>query len=103
MLVTDKPTDLTAKWTGYNTVKLSWTAPAKNTPPVASYEVFFKQSGSDSVQSGANTTYTNVVLMGIELWSVCELFVVAYSDVENALPSAPSSKQGFELGELEVL
>ena len=101
LLVTDKPTDLMYELTGYNTVRLSWTAPANNTPPVASYEVFFKRSGSNSIESWANTTSTTVVLANIDLWSVCEFFVVAYSDAENTLPSTPSDKQAFELGELE--
>ena len=47
LTVTDTPTGFKSVRTGEYTVKLSWTTPASNTPPVAGYEMFYAESGSN--------------------------------------------------------
>ena len=89
--VTDTPTGLTAIHMGTNTVELSWSAPASNTPSVAGYEVFYAEFGSIVAHSGGKITNTNVNVT-LPLFSVVyDWFVVAFSDVDNALPSARSN------------
>ena len=99
LTVTDTPTGFMAERTGNNTVQLSWTAiPASSQPEVAGYEVFYVVSGSESTQSGGNTTDTtiNVTLPIPDV--MYDFFVVAYSDdAANALPSARSSISTIDL------
>ena len=102
LTVTDKPTNVRSELTGEYAVKLSWSAPASNIPPVTGYEVFYAASGNSSTQSGgtttANTTTINVTLP--RLSSVYDFFVVAFSDADNALPSARSSNITVDLKQL---
>ena len=72
-------------------VQLSWSAPASNTPPVAGYEVFYADSGSDATKSGGTTTSTTISVTLPTLDVTYDLFVVAFSDANNTLPSARSS------------
>ena len=62
----DTPTNVTHVRTGDDTVQLSWSAPASNTPSVAGYEVFYAVSGSDVTQSERNTT-TNTTTINVTL------------------------------------
>ena len=71
-------------------MQLSWSAPASNTPPVAGYEVFYAESGSDS-ESGGNTTSTTISVTLSTIGVTYNFFVVAFSDAGNTLPSARSS------------
>ena len=102
--MTDRPTNLKSELNGEYTVQLSWSAPASNTPPVAGYEVFYAVSGSDITQSGGttttDTTTINVTLTLANLRSNYNFFVVAFSDADNALPSAHSSNSTIDLSEL---
>ena len=97
--VTGTPTGLNAVRTGSNTVQLSWTAPANNTPPVVGYEVFFAVSGSNSTQSGGTTTNTTITVILPIPDVIYDFFVVAYSDVANALPSARSNNSTIDMSE----
>ena len=74
-------------------MQLSWSAPASNTPPVAGYEVFYAECGSDATRSGGTSTSasTTISMTLPKLDVTYDLFVVAFSDVNNALPSARSS------------
>ena len=96
--VTGTPTGFSATRTG-NAVQLSWTAPANSIPPVAGYEVFYAVFGNDSTQSGGPTTNTTIALTLPKLDVMYDFFVVAYSDVANALPSAHSSNSIIHLSE----
>ena len=89
--------------TGKYTVQLSWSPPVSNTPSVAGYEVFYAVSGSNSTQSGGTTTtdITTISLTLTNLSGIYDLFVVAYSDADNALPSARSNNATVNLSELE--
>ena len=89
--MTGTPTNITFVRTGKYTVQLSWSAPANNTPSVAGYEVFYAVSGSNSTQSGATTTSTTVNVTLPTLDVMYDLYVVAFSDADNALPSAHSN------------
>ena len=79
--------------TGDYTVQLSWSAPASNTPPVAGYEVFYAESGSNTTESGGTTTSTSTTLSVTipALNIIYDFFAVAFSDAENSLLSARSS------------
>ena len=78
--------------TGNYTVQLSWSAPSSNTPPVAGYDVFYAESGSDATKSGGTTTSasTTISVTVPTLNVTYHLFVVAFSDAGNTLPSARS-------------
>ena len=91
LTVTGTPTNVMYVTTRQYTVQLSWSAPASNTPPVAGYEVFYAESGSKDTESGGITydTAINVTLPTLD--AMYDLFVVAFSDAANALPSAHSS------------
>ena len=98
--MTDTPTNITRydDWHDY-TVQLSWSAPASNTPSVAGYEVFYAASGSNSRKSGGNTT-TDTTIINVtlpELSGIYDFFVVAFSDADNALPSAHSDNSTIYL------
>ena len=73
-------------------MQLYWTTPASNSPPVASYEVFYAASGSDNAESGGTTPDTNISItlstLDVTYYSI---FVVAFSDAPNTLPSTWSS------------
>ena len=102
--MTGTPTNVTFVKTGNYTVQLFWSSPDKNTPPVAGYEVFYAQSGNNDTKSGgttndATTTTINVTLPTLEV--MYNLFVVAFSDADNALPSAHSSNTTINLSEFE--
>ena len=88
--MTDAPTNVTIVRTGEYTVQISWSAPASNTPPVAGYEVFYAESVSDASKSGGTTTSasTNISVTLPTLGVTYHLFVVAFSNADNALPSA---------------
>ena len=101
LTVTDTPTNVMGMRTGEYTVQLSWSAPASNIPPVAGYEVFYAVSGSNSALSGGTTT-TNTTTINVTLPTMdatYDLFVVAFSDADNALPSAHSSNIIIDLRE----
>ena len=87
--MTNTPTNVTSRRTGKNGAWLSWSAPASNTPPVAGYEVFYTEFGSD-IRSLINMTSTSVTVYLPKLEIMYEFFVVAFSDAPNALPSARS-------------
>ena len=73
-------------------MQLSWSAPASNTPPVAGYEVFYIDSDGDITQSGGATiSNTSVIVTLPTLGVTYDLFVVAFSDADHALPSARSN------------
>ena len=99
--VTGTPTGLSATRTGYNTVQLSWNAPASNAPPVAGYEVFYAVSGSKSTQSGGNTTNTTITTTLTVVDVTYDLFVVAYSNAANTLPSAHSNNSTLDMSEFD--
>ena len=91
--MTGTPTNVKNVRTGYYTIELSWSASASNTPSIAGYEVFYAVSGSDVTQSGGTTT-TNTTTISVtlpKLSAMYDLFVVAFSDADNALPSAHSN------------
>ena len=79
-----------SEMTGEYTVQLSWSAPASTTPSVAGYEVFYAVSGSNSAQSGGTTTTNTTTITMTLLSGIYDFFVVAFSDADNALPSAHS-------------
>ena len=89
--MTDAPTDVRSVRTGNFTVQLSWSAPASNTPPVAGYEVFYAESGSDVTQSAGTTNDTTINVTTPTADVAYDFFVVAFSDEDNALPSARST------------
>ena len=73
-------------------MQLSWSAPATNTPPVAGYEVFYAECGSDATKSGGTTTSASTTIsVTIRTLDVTYFFVVAFSDADNTLPSAWSN------------
>ena len=77
--------------TEQDTVELSWSSPASNAPPVAGYEVFFAENGSDVTQSAGTTTTTTISVTLPTLGVLYHFFVVAFSDMPNSLPSARSN------------
>ena len=99
--MTGTPTNVKSELTGEHTVQLSWSAPASNTPPVAGYEVFYAVSGSNSTQSGGTTTAgsTTISVTLHNQSAIYDLFVVAFSDEDNVLPSARSSISTIYLSE----
>ena len=101
LTVTGTPTNVKSEQTGEDTVQFSWSAPASSTPSVAGYEVFYVASGSDVTQSGGTTTTITTTLSVTlpNLNGIYDLFVVAFSDEDNALPSAPSSNTTIYLSE----
>ena len=102
--MTGTPTNVKSELTGQYTVQLSWSAPASNTPSVAGYEVFYVVSGSNSVQSGGNTTTAETTTISVtilpSLSGIYDLFVVTFSDADNALPSAHSNRSTIYLSKL---
>ena len=97
--VLDTPTSVTATRTGYDSLKLSWTAPASNTSLAASYEVFYAVSDIDSTWSGGTTTYNVIRVVLPTLDVTYDFFVVAYSNVANTLPSIRSNSTTINLSE----
>ena len=97
--VTGTPTGVIVMRTGCYTVQLSWAPPISNAPPVAGYEVFFELSGSNTTQSGGTATSTAITVVLPLLNVTYELFVVAYSDAANALPSAHSNIVTIDMSE----
>ena len=91
--MTGTPTNVNVVRTGNYTLQLSLSAPSSNTPPIAGYEVFYAESGSDATKSGGTTTSAstaiNVTLPTLDV--IYHLFVVAFSDAGNALPSSRSN------------
>ena len=88
--------------TGEYTVQLSWSAPASNIPPVVGYEVFYAASGSDVTQSGGFTTdITSISVTLPSISGIYNLFVVAFSDADNALHSARSSNSTIYMSEFK--
>ena len=86
---------------GEYTVQLSWSAPASNTPPVAGYDVFYEESGSDVTQSGGTTTDTTINVTLPTLGVMYDFYVVAFSDEANSLPSARSNSSTIDLHKSE--
>ena len=83
-------------------MQLSWSAPTSNTPPIAGYEVFFAESDSDIANSGGITTNT-AISVTLPTWGVkYDLFVVAFSEAKNVLPSARSSNTTINLSEFYI-
>ena len=82
-------------------MQLSWSAPASSTPSVAGYGVFYAESGSDATKSGGTTTAgTTTISVTLDTLGVTyDLFVVAFSNADNALPSARGSNATIKLGE----
>ena len=89
--MTGTPTNVNIMRTEQYSVQLSWSAPASNTPPVAGYEVFYAVSGSNVTQSGGTTTDTTISVTLPKLGVMYDLFVVAFSNAANSLPSARSN------------
>ena len=100
--MTDTPDNIQGVRTGEYTVQLSWSAPASNTPPIAGYEVFYAESGSDITKSGGTTTSTTISVTLPTLGAIYDLFVVAFSDANNTLSSARSSNSTIDLSELSL-
>ena len=96
--VTGTPTNVNIVRTGQYTVQLSWSAPASSTPPVAGYEVFYAESGSDVTQSGGITTDTTLSVTLPTLGVMYDLFTISFSDAGNTLPSALSDNITIDLG-----
>ena len=100
--MTGTPANVTNVRTGDYTIELSWSVPVNSTPSTAGYEVFYAQSGSDVTQSGgtttSDTTTINVTLP--KLSATYHLFVVAFSDTGNALPSAHSENSTVVVTEM---
>ena len=97
--MTGTPTNFKSKLTGDCTVQLSWSAPANNTPPVAGYEVFYAESGSNVTEIRGTTTDTTFIVTLPTKDVVYNFFVVAFSDAVNTLPSARSSYITIDLSE----
>ena len=90
--MTGTPTNTRSVRTGDYTVQLSWSAPSSNEPPVAGYEVFYAESGSDATKSGGTTTSASTTIsVTLPTLDVIYFFVVAFSDADNTLPSARSN------------
>ena len=105
LTVTDTPTNVKSELTGDYTIQVSWSAPTSNTPSVAGYEMFYALSGSDATQSGGTTT-TDTTTINVTIPSlsgIYDFFVVAFSEADNALPSARSSNSTIVLSELGLL
>ena len=102
--VTATPTNVMSLRTGYYTVQLSWSAPVSNIPSVAGYEVFYAVSGSDVTQSGGATiTSTTTISVTLPTLDVTyDIFVVAFSDAANALPSEHSNNITIVLTKLSL-
>ena len=100
--MTGTPTNITSVRTGDYTLEVSWSTPASNTPAVAGYEVFYAVSGSAVTQSGGTTTTgtttINVTLPKLDV--MYDIFVVAFSDADNALPSASSNNSTVVVTEM---
>ena len=100
--MTDTPTNVTSVRTGNYTVKLSWSTPASNTPSIAGYEVFYTGSDNNITQNGGTTTTgtttINVTLPALDV--KYDLFVVAFSDAGNVLPSERSNSSTIFLTKL---
>ena len=105
LTVTGTPTNIMSVRPGDYTVKLSWSSPASNTPSVAGYEVFYAVSGSDVTHSGGITTFdtTTISVTLPNQNAMYDFFVVAFSNADNALPSARSSNTTINLSEFEYL
>ena len=88
--VTDTPINVRSVITGQNIVWLSWCPPISNTPPVAGYEVFYAENGSNATQSGGTTIDTTIIVALPTLDVFYNFFVVAFSNESNSLPSAQS-------------
>ena len=102
--MTGTPTNVSYMRTDNYTVQLSWSAPATNTPFVTGYEVFYAVSGSNSTQSGGTTTTAGTTTISVTLSTLdvmYDLFVVAFSDAGNALPSPHSNNITIDLSKFE--
>ena len=79
------PTGVTASRTGYNSIRVTWTAPSTGTPP-AGYEVFYQSTGS----SAGNTSDTELTLTNLAVGSY-SMYVVGFgAEGDPVLPSARS-------------
>ena len=103
--MTGTPTNVRYMRIDNYTVQLSWSASASNTPPVAGYEVFYAVYGSNDTESGGTTndatTTISVTLPTLDV--MYDLFVVAFSNADNALPSAHSNNVTIELSKFDYL
>ena len=95
----DTPSNVEIERAGPYTVQLSWSPPASNTTPVAGYEVFYAESGSEVTQSGGNTISTTTSVTLPTLGVIYDFFVVAFSDADNVLPSVRSNNSTIDLSE----
>ena len=100
--MTDTPTNVTSVRTAIYMVELSWSAPSNSIPSIAGYEVFYAVSGSNVTQSGGTTTTstTTISVTLPKLDVMYDIFVVAFSDAGNALPSARSNNSTVNLTEM---
>ena len=102
LIVADTPTNVMSELIGDQTIQLSWSAPASSTPSIAGYEVFYAVYGSNVTQSGGTTT-TSTTTISVTLPILDEkydIFVVAFSDAGNALPSERSKNSTIILTEM---
>ena len=100
LTVTGTPTNVMNVRTGDYTIELSWSPPASNAPSIAGYEVFYAVSGSNITQSGGTTNTIIITVTLPELDVMYDIFVVAFSDAGNALPSARSNNSTVILTEM---
>ena len=89
--MTDTPTDVKSVWTAECTVQLSWSASASNTPNIAGYEVFYAEYDNNVTHSAGTTNDTTISITTVAPDVLYDFFVVAFSDADNALPSARSN------------
>ena len=103
--MTGAPFDVQISATRCSTVELSWTAPADGIriPPVFGYEVFYSESDSDVTYSGGVTTDTAINVTLPFLGVSYKLFVVAFSNEPQTLPSAHSNVAFVTLSEFDIV
>ena len=104
--MTGTPTNVSYMRIDNYTVQLTWCAPASNMPPVAGYEVFYEESGSTGTESGGTTNDATTTTIDVTLpnqTGIYNLFVVAFSAADNALPSAHSINITIDLSEFKHL
>ena len=93
--VVGTPTNVTANRTGYDSAKVSWTAPSTGPQP-AGYEVFYYEN--ENATSVRNTSSTELTLTGLTLGTYY-IFVVGYgAEGDPVLPSFSSQKITIMIG-----
>ena len=88
IIVPRKPVNVTAKWTNFSDVLVTWSSPVNDNSLIYGYEVFYGISDCDCKTFSVGVTkYTELIISGLCSNRNYSFFVVSYSNEKHTLPS----------------